>query len=306
MLASILSMKFSTATLTYFLEICRENGFSQAAHKLKKSQSAISTQIAAVEKELGIKLFDRSQRPLRLTEAGQLFFEFARDVLNKTEDFERYVADLSNGTSGAVKIGASTSVGTYILPAIISRLLRKFPKINVSVSTEPRSLVFESVRRADVDFGLVLSDKSPDGLESRSLKRERLCFFASSDHALAKKRRLQISELESVPFVVGPIGTEYTEMIGRILSHYGLSHHKVAARISNFEGVKEVVHAGFGVGLLPRFMLRRELQQHSLQQLKVQGFNASASIMQIQRLEHLATPTMIRVRDFFSAAILRL
>jgi DNA-binding transcriptional LysR family regulator len=298
-------MKLSTATLAYFLEICREKGFSQAAHKLEKSQSAISTQIALLEKDLGIKLFDRSKRPLLLTEAGQLFLEFARDVLNKTEDFERYVSELSSGIAGAVKIGASTSVGTYILPLIISQLLRKFPKINVSVSTEPRSFVFESVRRADVDFGLVLSDKPPNGLQCRSLKSERLCLFSSSNHALARKRWIKIGDLVSFPFVVGPHGTEYTEMITRILGSYGLSDHKVAARISNFEGVKEVVRAGFGVGLLPYFMLRREIREGGLQQLNVQGFNAVATIMQIQRSEHLATPTIIRVRDFFTSAILR-
>jgi DNA-binding transcriptional LysR family regulator len=154
---------------------------------LAKSQSAVSTQIALLEKDLGIKLFDRTKRPLDLTEAGRLFLDFARDVLNKTEDFERYVSELSSGVAGSVKIGASTSVGTYILPAIISQLLRKFPKLNVSVSTQPRSLVFESVRRADVDFGFVLSDKPPGALESRTLKTERLCLFVSSNHALAKK-----------------------------------------------------------------------------------------------------------------------
>jgi DNA-binding transcriptional LysR family regulator len=299
-------MKFSTTTLGCFLEICREKGFSQAAGKLEKSQSAVSTQIALLEKELGVKLFDRSKRPLLLTDAGQLFLEFARDVMNKTEDFERYVLELSSGIAGGVRIGASTSVGTYILPAIISQFLRKFTKINISVSTQPRSLVFESVRRADVDFGLVLSDKAPNGLESRTLRAERLCLFTSSDHALARKKRIQIGDLASVPFVVGPEGTEYTEMISRILSNYGLSDHKVAARISNFEGVKEVVHAGLGVGLLPHFMLKREIRDNALRQLNVRGFNANATIMQIQRLEHLATPTMNRVRDFFSAAILQL
>jgi DNA-binding transcriptional LysR family regulator len=306
MLVSILSMKFSSATLAYFLEICREKGFSQAANRLEKSQSAISTQIGLLEKELGVKLFDRSKRPLLITEAGQLFLEFARDVLNKTEDFERYVSELSSGIAGEVRIGASTSVGTYILPAIISQFLRKFPRVKVSLSTQPRSLVFESVRRADVDFGLVLSDKPPNGLEFRTLKAERLCLFTSSNHALSRKRRVQIADLKSIPFVVGPKGTEYTEMISRILTGYGLSDYRVAARISNFEGVKEVVHAGLGVGLLPHFMIRSEIRERTLQQLKVQGFNASATIMQIERVEHLATPTILRVKDFFSSAILRL
>lgn len=298
-------MRLSTTTLTYFLEICREKGFSQAAEKLGKSQSAVSTQIALLETELGLKLFDRSKRPLLITEAGHLFLEFARDVLNKTRDFERCVAELSTGLAGEVRIGASTSVGTYILPPLISQLLRKFPKIKVTLSTQPRSVVFESVRRADVDFGLVLSDKPPDGLKSCTLKEERLCLFVASTHELARKRRLSLAELTTVPFVVGPQGTEYTEMISRVLAGCGLSEYSVAARISNFEGVKEVVQAGLGIGLLPSFMLQREICEGVLKQLKLQDFNTSATIMQIERSEHLATPTIVRVKDYFSAAIVR-
>ena len=109
----------------------------------------------------------------------------------------------------------------------------------------------------------------------------------------------------SVPFIVGPEGTEYTEMSNPVLSRCGLSEYSVAARISNFEGVKEVVHAGLGIGLLPFFMLKREIRQGALKQLKVSGFDASATIMQIERLEHLATPTIIRVKDYLNAAILR-
>ena len=299
-------MKLSTSTLTYFLEISREKGFSQAADKLEKSQSALSTQIALLEKDLGVKLFDRSKRPLLMTEAGQLFHEFARDVLNRSQDFERYIAELSSGIAGEVRIGASTSVGTYVLPAIISQLLREFPKIKITLSTQPRSMIFESVRCADVDFGLVLSDKPPEGLKSRALKPERLCLFVASTHALARRRRLNLTDLASVPFVVGPHKAEYTEMISRVLTHSGLSQYSVAARISNFEGVKEVVHAGLGIGLLPSFMIKREIREGALRELKVNDFAGSATIMQIERFEHLATPTILRVKDYFSAAALRL
>ena len=147
--------------------------------------------------------------------------------------------------------------------------------------------------------------KPPDGLKSHSLKVARLCLFVSSTHALAR-RRLNLADLASVPFVVGPQKTEYTEMISRVLTHSGLSQYSVAARISNFEGVKEVVHAGLGIGLLPSFMIKREILDGALRERKVKDFHGSATIMQIERLEHLATPTILRVKDYFSAAALRL
>jgi DNA-binding transcriptional LysR family regulator len=296
-------MKLSTVTLSYFAEVCRENGFSPAAIKLGKSQSAVSTQIGLLEKELGLKLFDRSKRPLLVTEAGRAFFDFATEVLNRSEEFERYLSELSSGIAGEVKIGASTSVGTYILPGILSRLLRRYPKLQISLSTQPRSAVFESVRRADVDFGLVLSDKPPEGLAVRTLKTERLCLIISPKHALTKRRRLKMTDLGTVPFVVGPKGTEYTEMITRVLANNHLFGYGVAARISNFEGVKDVVRAGLGVGLLPHFMLRKEIRARAIRELKIAEFDASASIMCIERLQHLSTPTIVLVKDFLTAAV---
>lgn len=296
-------MKLSTLTLSCFTEVCREKGFSPAATKLGKSQSAVSTQIGLLEKELGLKLFDRSKRPLFVTEAGRAFFDFATEILNKSGEFERYLSELSSGVAGEVKIGASTSVGTYILPAILSRLLRRYPKLQISLSTQPRSSVFESVKRADVDFGVVLSDKPPEGLAVKTLKTERLCLIISPKHVLAKTRRASIKDLSAVPFVVGPKGTEYTEMITRVLATHDLSGYGVAARISNFEGVKDVVRAGLGIGLLPHFMVREDFRTHTLKQLKLAEFNASANIICIERFQHLSTPTIIRVRDFLTAAV---
>ena len=297
-------MKFSSATLACFVQVCQDRGFSQAADKLGKSQSAISTQVAQLEKELGIKLIDRSNRPLLLTEAGQLFLDFARDVLNKSDTFERYLAEFSSGIAGEVRLGASTSVGTHILPGIVSDLLRRFPDLKISLLTQARSLVFESVRRGDVDFGLVLSDRRPEGLSIQTLKTEPLWFFISPKHALAKRRSIKLTDLRKIPFVVGPKGTEYTEMITRVLSNHHLSGYAVTVRISNFEGLKDLVRAGHGIGLLPRFVVRREIREGRLRQVKVHGFHASADIMCVESFQHLSTPTVARIKEMITSAVL--
>lgn len=299
-------MKFSSGTLECFVTVCRERGFSQAAEKLGKSQSAVSTQIVLLENELGVKLFDRSKRPLLITEAGRFFLDFAADVLNKAESFERYISEMSRGMAGEVRVGASTSVGTYILPPILGRLLRKAPKLDISLSTQGRSQVFDSVRRGDIDFGLVLSDKPPADLSCENLKTERLCLIMSPKHPLRKKKVLKIMDLAVAPFIVGPRGTEYTEMITRILTSHHLAGYKVVARISNFDGVKELVQSGLGIGLLPHFMVRREIQEGALAQVKVKNFKPTATIMRVEKLPHLSTPTVERVKNILSSAISRL
>src|SRR5688572_13537603 len=106
-------MKFSDDLLRTFLAIYEEKNFSGAAETLHKSQPAVSIQIATLEKQIGLKLFNRSERPLRLTEAGSIFLQFAREVTNKANEVDRSLRELAIGTAGEVKIGASTSVGAY-------------------------------------------------------------------------------------------------------------------------------------------------------------------------------------------------
>lgn len=298
-------MKFSSSALTCYVEVCRERGFSQAAEKLAKSQSAVSTQVAQIEKELGITLVDRSKRPLILTEAGRLFLEFARDILNKSEGFDRYISEFSRGIAGEIRIGASTSVGTYILPTVISRLLRDFSRLRISLLTQARSLVYESVRRGDVDFGLVLSDRRPEGLTVQTLKVEPLWFFISPKRAMRNQRGIKLADLRTIPFVVGPESTEYTAMITRILNNHSVSDYSVRARISNFEGLKELVKAGLGVGVLPRFVIQNEIRTGIVKHVKVRGFHAHADIMRVETAHHLSTPTVGRIKDIITSAVSR-
>lgn len=299
-------MKFSSATLECFAAVCHEKGFSPAAEKLGKSQSAVSTQISLLEKELGVRLFDRSKRPLLITEAGLFLLDFTTDILNKAESFERYISEMSRGMAGEVRIGASTSVGTYILPGILGRLLRQAPKLDISLSTQGRSQVFDAVRREDIDFGLVLSDRLPDDLSCKSLKTERLCLIKSPKHPLGKTKTLDVAELAAAPFIVGPRGTEYTEMITRILAAHHVVAHRVVARISNFDGVKELIQSGLGIGLLPYFMVQREIREGVLVKLKVRNFQPAAKIIRVEKPQHLMTPTVELVKRNLSSAISRL
>src|SRR5262245_24264336 len=109
-------MNISTETVKTYLAVCEHRNFSAAAVALRKSQSNVSTRVAQLEGEIGLKLFDRSKRPLRLTEAGSVFLQFAKELNNKTRDLGRMLAELAVGTAGDVRIGATNSIASYLLP----------------------------------------------------------------------------------------------------------------------------------------------------------------------------------------------
>jgi LysR family transcriptional regulator, transcriptional activator of the cysJI operon len=290
-------MDLSTELLRTFVCVSEEKGFSNAAIKLHKSQSSISTQIKLLEKQLGSKLFDRSEHPPELTEIGRAVLQFAKEFINRTRDLERDLKEFSLGVSGEVRVGTISSISTYLLLPTIGKLLRKFPKLKVSILNQSRSLLFESVRQAAVDFAIVLSDREPENLAVEVLKREQLCFVVSPENPLGSKKHAVLEDLAEAPFVVGLRGSEYAQMIDRLLKQLGLNEIHVSIRISNWEGIKEAVRAGIGLAILPRFVVERDLNDRTLAEVFVRDVRLRANIMLLEnshRRASSATVSLIR------------
>lgn len=143
-----------------------------AATSVHKTQAAVSTQMQTLEESIGLKLIDRSERPLQLTEAGRIFLQFAEETLNKAETLAIFFKELAGGVAGQVRIGASLSVGSYLLPRILGKVLKQYPKLKLNVFTQNREIVCDAVSQSRVDFGIVLSDEAPQNLQSTPLRAE--------------------------------------------------------------------------------------------------------------------------------------
>ena len=263
----------------------------------------MSLQIAALEKQARLKLFNRSERPLKLTQAGAIFLQFAREVVNKSYEVERSFRELAMGIAGEVNIGASTSVGAYLLSRIVSNIKLNYPKLTLFLVTQPRERIYDSVRDAAVDFAFVLTDKPPNDLLARSLRDEPLYFVASPQYSLAKNAPIAPRQVREAQFVMGPKNSEYTAMVNGILERSRISNYSVIMRISNFEGIKEAVRAGAGICLLPLCAVKRELKDKSLVTIQVQGVRLNAKIMLIERPRSSTTPTLEAVKKLLISGI---
>lgn len=296
-------MNFSDDLLRTYIAICEQGSFSSAAENLYKSQPWVSLQIAALEKQARLKLFNRSERPLKLTQAGAIFLQFAREVVNKSNEVERSFRELAMGIAGEVNIGASTSVGAYLLSRIVSNIKLNHPKLTLFLVTQPRERIYDSVRDAAVDFAFVLTDKPPHDLLARPLRDEPLYFVASPQYSLAKNAHIAPRQVREAQFVMGPKNSEYTAMVNGILEKSRISNYSVIMRISNFEGIKEAVRAGAGICLLPLCAVKRELKDKSLVTIQVQGVRLNAKIMLVERPRSSTTPTLEAVKKMLISGI---
>jgi DNA-binding transcriptional LysR family regulator len=295
-------VNISTDILEIYFALCEHRNFSAAAAALQKSQSNVSTRVAQLEADVGLKLFDRSKRPLRITRAGMVFLQFAKEFNNKKRDLDRMLKELAVGTAGEVRIGATNSIASYLLPNILAQILSTRPGITISIITDIAPRLFEFVRQGDVDFAIVLSDAIPRDLIRRDLTDAVLCFVVSPDHPLSSRRVIGIEQLQTARFVAGLSGTGHATMVQRVLNEIGILNYNIAVRIGTYEGVKRLVCEGFGISILPEFTIQEEIKQKRLRRIKVNG-PTKTKILLVQHPSRVQTSAVSAVENFIETSI---
>src|ERR1043166_3272675 len=148
-------MDLSTDFLRTFIAVCECRSFSLATVKVHRSQAAISTQVAKLEEQAGSKFIDRSQRHFSLTKEGELFLTFAQEIVAKTDAAQQSLQTLHTIVQAEVRIGATRSVGTYVLPDAIGTIATNFPDLRISLLTQARARTYERLRQHSVDVAVV-------------------------------------------------------------------------------------------------------------------------------------------------------
>lgn len=298
-------MDVSTDFLRTFIAVCEFKSFSLATARVHKSQAAISTQIAKLEEQAGSKFIDRSQRQFRLTQEGELFLNFAREIVAKTNAAQQSIQALHNGLTEEVRIGTTRSVGIYILPDVIGRIAKNFPELKISVLTQGRTLTYERLEQGAVDLAVVLADVVPRGFFAKPLRPEPLCYIISPKHPLAGKKTISTEELKTVAFISGVKGNDFSDMIDEIFEKDGVPRPAGCIAINNLRARKEAVRAGVGVTVLPNFTVTDELQRKTLKILAVEGVHLpDIRLMIVEARRRTSNANIERVRKVLEETLL--
>lgn len=290
-------MIYSRPLLETFLAVCKHGNFSQAAVVLDKSQSCVSMQITHIERELGLPLLDRSARPLTLTDAGMKFLEFAKAILRTIDECSGYMKDMAAGSVGELKIGTSTSIGTFLLPPVLANIVKAFPNVSIHINVLGRPAVYEALRQGEIHFGIVVTHNPPPEFLATRIRSEPLYFVSSGTHPLARKRSVSIQELLKTPFVIGT--PWHDSMINQALRTIGVDNYPVALRISSLEGMKRAVGSGIGLGILPRFAIDEDLKRGTLSRVHVKRANFTGSLILLERRKVFSIPTVEHIKKIF-------
>ena len=253
--------------LALFRTVAEAGGFSRAAQVVHVSQPAISMQVAELEEALGAPLFDRLPRGVRLTDAGKTLLNYAQRIATLEEEAERAMRELRGLARGRLALGASTTIGSYLLPAVLGKFRARHPAVELQLTIANTEEIKTRLIDRTLDLGLTEGTPPEDEeLSARAFYEDELIVIASPGHPFARggtgKVRLKgitARQLCAQPLVVREAGSGTREVVDRALAGGDARAENVALTLSSTEAIKRAVAAGLGLAVVSRLCVGLEL-----------------------------------------------
>lgn len=236
--------------LRYVVCVAEEGRFTRAAARLHVAQPSISSSVAALEQELGAPLFHRDRSEVTLTGAGEVFLPWARQVLADCESGAAAVRDLLGLRRGRLVVGATPSLTTNLLPAVLARFHTDHPGVDLTVHEAGSQELVDRLGKGEMDLGVVILPVQRPWLESRPLLEEELVLAVDRRHPLAHRRSIRVAELEHVPLVMFKDGYDLKEATLLACRQAGFSP-VMAMEGLEMDGALALAAAGVAAAVVP-------------------------------------------------------
>lgn len=254
-----------------FLEVANLKSFCKAAGKLGYSQAAVTVQIKQLEKELAVHLFDRIGKQTTLTHEGEIFYEYAADVIRDLTHAKNILSEPSELT-GRLVIGTIESICASLLPPLIQEFHKLYPKINVSIVIDSPDTLLSMMNHNTIDVVYFLDKRVYDTKWVKVMEKpESIIFAASKDHPYAKENGLKIDQVISEPMILTERDASYRFILEQYLAAEEKKVHPFL-EIGNTEFIIKLLRNNAGISFLPEFTIRRDMEEGTLTALKVEGF----------------------------------
>lgn len=241
--------------IKYFIEVAKREHVTDAANALHVAQSAVSRQIFNLEAELGVDLFIREGRSIRLTTVGRAFLERMEQAMNVIDDARQIVQEYTDPERGTIHIGFPSSLATYMLPTAISAFRNEYPHVKFSLNQGSYHYLKEAVVRGDVNIALM--GPVPTNVEKTKgtiLFTEDLVALLPKKHPLAKEQSITLNDLRNDSFILFPEGYILREIVDKACSQFGFIP-RMAFEGEDIDGLKGLASAGLGVTIVPEITI---------------------------------------------------
>ena len=297
-------MALNLHLLRIFTTVATTRSFSQAAKQLYISQPAVSRGVQELERQLDLVLIDRSMTSFTLTEGGRLLYQHGLHIFAAERAAELALEELHGLVRGQLALGASQTIGTYLLPPLLRQFHRRYPGVRLMLDILNTHQIIERLISAPLDLAFVEGPVDLPNLIITPWRVDTLVVIAAPDYPLVTKERLGVADILAEPFIMREMGSGTRENIERAVQERGLQLN-VAMELGGTSAIKEAVAAGLGISIVSEATIKLERKVGTLVVLDVPDFILTRTMSQIsvaQRpLSRAATIFQTMIKDGVSS-----
>lgn len=268
--------------LSILLAIAEENSITKAAERLMISQPAVSKQIRILERNLGVQLLERQPRQIRLTHAGQILAGYGRRIFDLDAEAERAIREIRGLSHGRLAIGASTTIGTYLLPEVFVKFRRKHPGIETTFEIGSSLAMYRRLSDGALDVTFTETPPGDPNLLADTFASDQLVAIAKPGHPIFDRKKVSARTLCKEPFIVRSTGSDTKSFVERALSQRGLEINAVMA-FDTTEAIRRAVAAGIGVAIVSHLSIALELKAKTLAKVEISDLHIRRPLYQVRR-----------------------
>jgi DNA-binding transcriptional LysR family regulator len=290
-------LPFTLQQLRILKAIATEKNFTKAAERLYLSQPSLSKQIKTLEKNLDISLINRKNNKISLTENGKVFLQYSERILALCEESCRALIDLKNGERGNLTVGASQTIGIYLLPRVLALFAQNYPQINLKVQVNSTRVIAKNLINREIDIAVV-GGEIPNDLKKHliveNFVEDEFSLIISKSHPFAKKKKITKEDLYHLNFITLNANSTIRKFIDNILSQNKIETKqlKIIMQLNSIEGIKTAVSLGLGAAFISSSAIEKEIELNTIEILKIEHIRIT------RRLFIISSPECYKSKAF--------
>ncbi|MGD9116088.1 MAG: selenium metabolism-associated LysR family transcriptional regulator [Dehalococcoidia bacterium] len=277
--------------LRTYLEVIRLGSFSEVAKKLSISQPAVSFQIQKLEQDLGVRLVDRSQKVITMTQAGKRVLHFAEFVEEERNHLQRDLDQMREEVTGSLVVAASTIPGEFLLPPILSEFKSLHPTVKAQVVVSDSLTVIQEVRNSNYEIGFCGAAPERHELESFKIAEDEIVLIVFPEHPFAERDEVDLKELEGEPFIFREETSGTQQSLKALLSGAGFNLNKWAPNlvVGTTQAVVSTVELKTGVAFVSSLAIKNSLALGLVKKVAVKGLSLKRNFYCVYRRERVVS-----------------
>jgi len=283
-------LPFTLQQLRILKAVATEKNFKKAAAVLYLSQPSLSKQIKKLEKTLDTLLINRERNKISLTESGKVLLQYSERILALCEESCRALIDLKNGDRGNLTVGASQTIGTYLMPRILALFAQNYPQINLKVQVNSTRIIAKNIINREIDIALVggeISDDLKKNLTIQPFVYDELSLIISKSHPFAKKKKINKEDLYCLDFITLNSNSTIKKFIDNILiqNQIETKQLKTILQLNSIEGIKTAVSLGLGAAFVSSSAIEKEIKLKTIGIIKIENITINRKLSIISNPE---------------------